>query len=522
MAPLEVYNPTRGGSLHLFTHIACTAVICLTTICGPLAWADDRTPTAPIEERNRISEVKEIVGQTPADAPDTPTPDRKETTRSNGPALEAKSEPVPQQPGKTPTDDKGLQEAAPPRDTPSVRSTDTDSENSDGETALDIEDAPPAPPAEDNGEPAPEPISVWTLAPDFIRPLTPIQAGHNDSNPVWSPSGKMLAFERSIGDQRKIVIALRDGTIIKTIYFQAPEEEDVLDIFLPGITDAASYNAGVSWSGNGHGLVFMSNAGSGNYDLYLLSDLLQAQPLRLTRHDGKESNPDWSPLGQQLVYVSGSTGKADIFTMDLLSHKSRRITHGNKLYLYPQWSPDGRKITMIYGSNENHDVWVIENLNAPLKSAHALTTWRYDDLRPVWSPDGSKIAFYSNYNLQGDQKMWCIIVVAADGSDIATADDLSANVVAYQVIPDIEQGPAWMPDSRHIVYVQNDLQKFNPIYLVDIEERTPIAVQTHTKMNHDVSCTRDGTLAFRAQVEQWDHIYIAKIDPEMAAIEELK
>jgi hypothetical protein len=41
-------------------------------------------------------------------------------------------------------------------------------------------------------------------------------------------------------------------------------------------------------------------------------------------------------------------------------------------------------------------------------------------------------------------------------------------------------------------------------------------------MNHDLSCTSDGTLAFRAQVEQWDHIYIAKIDPEMAAIEELK
>jgi Tol biopolymer transport system component len=522
MAPLAAYNPTRGGSLQFLTHIACTAIICLAALCGPLAWAEDRTPTAPIEERNRISETKEQAGQTPADTPDMSMADRQEATRPNGPAPDAKSEPVPQPSDKTPTDDKGLQKAAPSSETPSHRSADIDSEDSDGEIGSDVEDAPPGLPAEDSNEPAPEPISLWTLAPDFIRPLTPIQAGHNDSNPVWSPSGKMLAFERSIGDQRKIIIALRDGTILKTIYFQAPEEEDVLDLILPGITDAASYNAGVSWSGDGRGLVFMSNAGSGNYDLYLLSDLRQAQPLRLTRHDGKESNPDWSPVGQQLVYVSGSTGKADLFTMDLLSRKSRRVTRGNKLYLYPQWSPDGQKITMIYGSNENHDVWVIENLNAPLKSAHALATWRYDDLRPVWSPDGSKIAFYSNYNLQGDQKMWCIIVVAADGSDIVAANDLSANVVAFQVIPDIEQGPAWMPDSRHIVYVQNDVQKFNPIYLVDIEERTPIAVKTHTKMNHDVSCTRDGTLAFRAQVEQWDHIYIAKIDPEMAAIEELK
>jgi hypothetical protein len=30
-------------------------------------------------------------------------------------------------------------------------------------------------------------------------------------------------------------------------------------------------------------------------------------------------------------------------------------------------------------------------------------------------------------------------------------------------------------------------------------------------MNHDVACSPDGTIAFRAQVNQWDQIFVAKI-----------
>jgi hypothetical protein len=30
-------------------------------------------------------------------------------------------------------------------------------------------------------------------------------------------------------------------------------------------------------------------------------------------------------------------------------------------------------------------------------------------------------------------------------------------------------------------------------------------------MNHDVVCSKNGLIAFRAQVEQWDNIYIAEL-----------
>ena len=54
----------------------------------------------------------------------------------------------------------------------------------------------------------------------YVRPLTAIESGRNDSNPVWSPSGALIALERSRGDKKEIVIARPDGTVVHTIYYQ--------------------------------------------------------------------------------------------------------------------------------------------------------------------------------------------------------------------------------------------------------------------------------------------------------------
>jgi Tol biopolymer transport system component len=83
--------------------------------------------------------------------------------------------------------------------------------------------------------------------------------------------------------------------------------------------------------------------------------------------------------------------------------------------------------------------------------------------------------------------------------------------VAEDVVPDVERGPAWMPDSSRLVYVKNDKHEYNPIYIVDVRDRTSTPVHTETKMNHDVSIASNGTVAFRAQVDQWDQIYVMRL-----------
>ncbi|HEY6093672.1 MAG TPA: hypothetical protein VIU93_01845 [Gallionellaceae bacterium] len=350
------------------------------------------------------------------------------------------------------------------------------------------------------------------VEPEYVRALMPPEGGRNDANPVWSANGSLIAFERSHGDKKEIVIARSDGVQLQKIYYQLAQDASgarELQLFMPGLIEDASYNSGVSWARDGRKVAFMSNGGEGNYDVY--SQELGGKIDRLTDHKEKDGLAQWSPTADQLVFVSGRSGKGDAYLLDPHTHAVTQLTHGDKPYLYPRWSPDGKKIALIYGSTENHEIYVMDDPRRPSESLRALTRWPYDDLRPVWSPDGKKIAFYTNYNAAGDQKAWALAVVSADGSDGVNSEALARSIVATDVVPDVEQGPAWLADGRGLVYVKDEREEYNPIYVVDLASRKSVQVKTGTKMNHDVACGPNGLIAFRAQVDQWDQIFVAKL-----------
>lgn len=347
------------------------------------------------------------------------------------------------------------------------------------------------------------------LEPLYVRPLAKIEPGRNDVSPAWSPRGTFISFERSTADKKEIRIGLADGTPVQTVYALASGGGE-MKFFLPGVAEETSYNTGITWSPGEDRFVFMSNGGEGNYDLYL-QNVGDQNAARLTDHKEKDGQAHWSPVANRIVFVSGRTGKGDVYLLDLLTRGLTRLTGGGKAYLYPKWSPDGGKVVMMHGGNENHDIILVNDVARPAESRKALTAWVYDDLRPVWSPDGKKIAFYSNYNQSEDPKLWSIVVVAADGSDPVEGNGLAAKIAATDVIPDVEAGPAWMPDSSRIIFVKNDRQEYNPLYIADLGRKTILPIRTDTRMNHDVMCSPDGTIAFRAQVDQWDQIYVMRL-----------
>src|SRR5207248_6582835 len=158
---------------------------------------------------------------------------------------------------------------------------------------------------------AEQPTTPTPIVPVSVRPLTAIESGRNDANPGWARSGKLIAFERSRGDRKEIVVARADGTIVYTIYYQASQAGKEPKFFFPGLAEDVSYNAGIAWSPAGDRLAFTSNAGTGNYDVYV-HEFGGNKTTRLTDHKEKDGQADWSPVADQLVFVSGRTGKGDL------------------------------------------------------------------------------------------------------------------------------------------------------------------------------------------------------------------
>src|SRR6266496_3651496 len=98
----------------------------------------------------------------------------------------------------------------------------------------------PAAAAEEPAAGASEPAGI---EPEFVRPLVPIARGRNDSNPVWSPSGDLIAFERSRGDNKEIVVVRSNGDIVQTIHHQSSAVPGQGQFFFPGVVESTtSYN----------------------------------------------------------------------------------------------------------------------------------------------------------------------------------------------------------------------------------------------------------------------------------------
>ncbi|MDH5378795.1 MAG: DPP IV N-terminal domain-containing protein [Gammaproteobacteria bacterium] len=379
------------------------------------------------------------------------------------------------------------------------------------------------------------------IAPKFLKVITPPDLDLNNSNPTWSLDGNYLGYEKHDQKDKELVITDSKGNVVQTVAYKAEGDDLGLSLLLPGIADQGRYNAGLTWSlpftpqpdpvelekakkelAEGkiqtmppapvpvHRFIYMSNGSEGNYDLYL-GNVGSEENVRLTDHPEKDGHAHWSPKNDQVLFVSGRSGKADIYLFDIASKETRKMTNGVKSFLYPQWSPDGTKAVMIYGSNENHDIYIMDDFSKePKKNVRPLNNWSYDDLRPMWSPDGEKIAFYTNYNVGNDPKEWALVVLEIEKFNEEPLYDLTPYIVATDVIPDIEKGPAWMPDSKNLIYVKKDREKYNPIHVVDYKDRVDRMVQTDTRINHDLSASKDGTIAFRSQVETWDQIFLVK------------
>jgi Tol biopolymer transport system component len=82
--------------------------------------------------------------------------------------------------------------------------------------------------------------------------------------------------------------------------------------------------------------------------------------MRLTDDPGDDTQPNWSPDGTKIVFVSNRDGNDEIYVMDADGQNAEQITDVPEPDLDPVWSPDGTQIVFTSGRAAAIDVWVMD------------------------------------------------------------------------------------------------------------------------------------------------------------------
>ena len=205
-----------------------------------------------------------------------------------------------------------------------------------------------------------------------------IEVGVSPSSCSWSPENGNIAFS----DFDSLYTINPDGT---------------------GLTRITQLTGGMeelSWSSDGEWIVFDTNTAynntpfSGRESEIYLTDVADSKSVRLAAG----MNPDWSPIGDIIVYVSMNTsgGFPHIFTLKVGETNSIQLTDGFTGNYNPRWSPDGDRIAFIstrsHPNGSNREIYL---MNADGSDVIQLTNFEMKDLQAIdleWSPTGKQIA----------------------------------------------------------------------------------------------------------------------------------
>jgi Tol biopolymer transport system component len=384
-----------------------------------------------------------------------------------------------------------------------------------------------------------------------IRQMIEKAGPYNTFNPRFSSDESYIAVEINLETFNKIYIysMIRDDAVgdigisfrkILEVYLESSTGETLLEDLLEGPIQE-SFNYEFDWFPRSSSFIFTSNAGVGDYNIYVGAVELDDRTLMhiqqkfqpksygkyftMTEEVKKDGQSRVSPDGTKIVFTSGRTGNGDLYLLNLENGTLRRLTYSDNTDFFPEWSPDGNEIVFTTGGQQSHDIHVIRGVDTDKEREEVLVRWFFDDVLPKFSPDGKMISFYTTYNLERDpfnNKRWGLMIIPSDGS----APQVGKGLLDYFHLPDVvkdnTQGTAWFPDSTHIIYAKNIESDFNPIYIYNTENRQERFIQTNTSINHDITVSPHGMISFRAQVFGWDRIFIATTTYFQEYIKELE
>ena len=185
----------------------------------------------------------------------------------------------------------------------------------------------------------------------------------------------------------------------------------------------------------------------------------------LTRGEGRDRQPIYSPDGRRVVFSSNRAGNLDLWTLDLDTGVHRQLTDDAAQDWDPGFTPDGKEIVWSSDRAGHLEIWVA---NADGSNARQLTRDGLDAENPTVTADGEWIVYWSaNPEKQG---VWKIRRDGSDATHLVPASLLFAEV---------------SPDGRHAAFVSVELENLRSVIrVVDVEsgQVVPFQIDVSTPM----------------------------------------